>query len=73
MTKSTYGVGQDEHSKPENSQEENVKEGGVVIILQNLYFQLLLNAAIHIELYDPEQSDEQEVKGDEEAEGPPHV
>lgn len=27
----------------------------------------------YIELYDPEQSDEQEVKGDEEAEGPPHV
>lgn len=27
----------------------------------------------YIELYDPEQGDEQEVKGDEEAEGPPHV
>lgn len=27
----------------------------------------------YIELYDPEQRDEQEVKGDEEAEGPPHV
>lgn len=27
----------------------------------------------HIELYDPEQGDEQQVKGDEEAEGPPHV
>lgn len=27
----------------------------------------------YIELYDPEQGDEQEVEGDEEAEGPPHV
>ena len=27
----------------------------------------------YIELYDPEQGDEQEVKGDEQAEGPPHV
>lgn len=27
----------------------------------------------YIELYDPEQGDEQEVKGDKEAEGPPHV
>lgn len=27
----------------------------------------------YIELYDPEQRDEQKVKGDEEAEGPPHV
>lgn len=27
----------------------------------------------YVELYDPEQGDEQEVKGDEEAEGPPHV
>lgn len=29
--------------------------------------------ASHIELYDPQQRDEQEVEGDEEAEGPPHV
>lgn len=27
----------------------------------------------YVELYDPEQGDEQEVKRDEEAEGPPHV
>lgn len=27
----------------------------------------------YVELYDPEHGDEQEVKGDEEAEGPPHV
>ena len=27
----------------------------------------------YIELYDPEHGDEQEVKGDKEAEGPPHI
>lgn len=27
----------------------------------------------YIEFYDPEQGDEQQVKGDKEAEGPPHV
>lgn len=36
-----------------------------------LDFCLLLRT--YIEFYDPEHGDEQEVKGDKEAEGPPHV
>lgn len=100
---------------------ENVKEGVVIVVMQDFFTQLLLDAAVHlphkqkkwqliilppgaamfwqgsdppplelftstceicpehlgsvsyIELYDPEQGDEQQVKGDKEAESPPHV
>lgn len=32
-----------------------------------------LQTQTYIEFYDPEHGDEQEVKGDKEAEGPPHI
>lgn len=73
MTEPADGVRQDEERKPEDCQDKDVEEGGVIVVVQNFSFQLRLNPAVYVELYDPEQGDEEEVEGDEEAEGPPHV
>lgn len=73
MAQLADGVGQDEDRKATHSQDKYIKKGGMIIIVEDLYIQLLLDPAINIELYNPEQGDEEEVEGDEEAKGSPDV
>lgn len=69
MPQPQHCIAQQQPGEAEEGQDKYVKEGGFEAVVDDFLFQVLPQARVGIQLDDPQQGDEQQVKGDEEAEG----